>query len=111
MNDTAQAASLELGNGERITQKQMLKELKALGPKWRLETPHELFEKRSRLTHTNALGAHSTDDTIKPGPYWTDEKVPGVPGARVVVGFGYGNVLCSLDDSRAFARAVRVSGQ
>ena len=111
MNDTAQAASLELGNGERITQKQMLKELKALGPEWRLETPHELFEKRSRLTHTNALGAHSTDDTIKPGPYWTDEEVPGVPGARVVVGFSNGLVDCSSDYNRAFARAVRVSGQ
>ena len=111
MNHTAQAASLELGNGERITQKQMLKELKALGPEWRLPTPHELFEKRSRLTHTNALGAHSTDDTIKPGPYWTDEEVPGVPGARVVVGFGYGLVDCYVDGFRAFARAVRVSGQ
>ena len=111
MNDTAQATSCELGNGERITQKQMLKELKALGPEWRLETPHELFEKRSRLTHTNALGAHSTDDTIKPGPYWTDEEVPGVPGARVVVGFGGGDVGYYFDDLRAFARAVRVSGQ
>lgn len=111
MNDTAQDNTRELGNGERITQKQALKELKALGPEWRLPTPHALFEKRSRLTHTNALGAHSTDDTIKPGPYWTDEKVPGLLGARVVVGFAVGGVLYGYDDGRAFARAVRVSGQ
>ena len=39
------------------------------------------------------------------------EALPGVPGARVVVGFGDGFVYCNLDLDRAFARAVRVSGQ
>ena len=92
MNDTAQAASLELGNGERITQKQMLKELKALGPEWRLETPHELHALVA-YDHKNHHGALSRDETLKPGYYWTSQEQPGVPGARVVVGFYGGFVL------------------
>ena len=39
------------------------------------------------------------------------EALPGVPGARVVVGFDEGLVDCNGDYDRAFARAVRVSGQ
>ena len=39
------------------------------------------------------------------------EALPGVPGARVVVGFNNGNVNYNNDNNRAFARAVRVSGE
>ncbi len=111
MNETVQTEVKLLGGGKPIKQAQMLKELEELGPEWRLETPHELFALRSRLTHKNAKGAHSTDESIEPDWYWTDEETPWYRGGRVVVSFFYGNVYDLNDGYRAFARAVRVSGQ
>ena len=101
----------DLGGGEPIHQKQVLAELAELGENWRLETPHELFAIRSALTHENANGAHSTDETIKAGAYWTSETTPWYEGGRVVVGFDGGLVNSYLAFGRAFARAVRVAGQ
>lgn len=100
----------ELGGGERITQKQALDELAELGEGWRPETPHELFALRSPLTHQNAAGAYSYDETIKDGWYWTSETTPWFEGGRVVVGFSSGYVDYDDDDFRAFARAVRIQG-
>ena len=101
----------ELGRGESVTQKQALAELAELGAGWRLETPHELFALRSPLTHKNANGAHSYDESIKPSWYWTNEETPWFEGGRVVVGFVSGDVNLYSDGYRAIARAVRVSGQ
>ena len=101
----------ELGGGEEITQKQALAEIAELGEGWRLETPHEFFALRSPLTHENGNGAHSYDETIKQGWYWTSEETPWYEGGRVVVGFGFGFVFYGYVSNRAFARAVRVSGQ
>jgi len=98
-----------LGNGERITQAQMLEELKTLGDGWRIESPHELFAHVS-YDHKNANGAYSRDETIKDGWYWTNKPHPEFEGGRVVVGFYFG-VVVSVGYFRAFARAVRVSGQ
>jgi len=109
----ASAPALEvrvLGGGNRISQSQMLKELAELGPDFRLESPHELFALRSPLTHTNAKGAHSHDESIEPAYYWTNEETPWFEGGRVVVGFYFGGVSNGVS-YRAFARAVRVSGQ
>ena len=106
-----------LGEGKLITQAQMLEELDALnkgqtdGTSWRIETKHELFGLVSRLTHKNMKGAYSTDDSIEPDVYWTDEETPWFEGGRVVVGFGGGDVSGGSGSGRAFARAVRVSGQ
>ena len=113
-NSFASAPALEvreLGGGDRIYQKQALAELAELGADWRLETPHELFALRSPLSHQNVNGAHSHDDSIQQGYYWTSEQTPWYEGGRVVVGFGYGYVVSDDANYRAFARAVRVAGQ
>ncbi|MFC6838571.1 DUF1566 domain-containing protein [Xanthomonas theicola] len=116
----ASALALEvrdLGGGERLLQREFLAELEQLnktapaGTTWRLETPHELFALRSPLTHENANKAHSIDDSIKAGWYWTSEETPWFEGGRVVVGFDLGYVDYDLAGYRAFARAVRVVGQ
>ncbi len=106
-----------LGDGKRISIAQMVRETEELnktvqpGFIWRQETTHEKFALRSPLTHTNAKGAHSHDESIEPGPYWTSEETPWCEGRRVVVGFGFGYVTYSYDGFRAFARVVRVASQ
>ncbi len=100
----------QLGGGEKISPQQALAEVAKLGDGWRLETPHELHALVA-YDHKNQHGALSRDETLKPGYYWSDQEQPGVPGARVVVGFNYGYVSYDFDGGRAFARAVRVSGQ
>ena len=108
---TEQREFRELGGGEKISPQQALDEVAKLGDGWRLETPHELHALVA-YDHKNQHGALSRDETLKPGYYWTSQEQPGVPGARVVVGFGFGYVdLVNVDGDRAFARAVRVSGQ
>ena len=107
---TEQREFRELGGGEKISPQQALDEVAKLGDGWRLETPHELHALVA-YDHKNQHGALSRDETLKPGYYWSDQEQPGVPGARVVVGFDLGFVSCYYDYGRAFARAVRVSGQ
>ena len=107
---TEQREIRELGGGEKISPQQALAEVAKLGDGWRLETPHELHALVA-YDHKNQHGALSRDETLKPGYYWTSQEQPGVPGARVVVGFYSGDVDCYGDFYRAFARAVRVSGQ
>ncbi len=100
----------QLGGGERITQTDALAELAKLGEGWRLETPHELFGFVD-YGHKNQHGAYTRDDSLKEGAYWTSQETPWCRGGRVVVSFGFGLVYDYLDYARAFARAVRVSGQ
>jgi hypothetical protein len=100
----------ELGGGERITQAQALREVAELGAGWRLETPHELFALVD-YGHKNKHGAYTRDESLKDGPYWTNQETPWFAGGRVVVGFAYGVVDYSVAHYRAFARAVRVVGQ
>ena len=99
-----------LGGGEKITQKQMIDELIDLGTEWRLETSAEQYALVDR-SYKNQHGARSRDESLQPGWYWSADTLPGVPGARVVVGFYLGYVLYYSGSHRAFARAVRVSGQ
>lgn len=106
----------DLGNGEEISQKQALKEVEALNEQadpafvWRLETAAELFALRD-LTHKNQHGAYSRDESLKRDWYWTADEHPAFEGARVVVGFGNGNVSYNDVDGRCIARAVRVARQ
>ena len=100
----------DLGNGEKITQKQLLAELAELGPGWRLEKPHELFAQVD-YGYKNQHGAYTRDETLKDGYYWTSQETPWFEGGRVVVGFDSGYVSYDGVNDRAFARAVRVSGQ
>ena len=100
----------ELGSGQRISQEQMLKELSALGGEWRLETRQELYALVD-LTHKNQHGAYTRDPSLHPDPYWSADKHPADPAAGVVVWFVDGSVDYYVDDFRARARAVRVSGQ
>ncbi|MGG6461433.1 hypothetical protein [Solilutibacter silvestris] len=104
-----------LGNGKRIYQAQMLEETADLnktvedGFVWVQESPHQLFALRSPLTHKNAKGAYSYDESIEPDWYWTNEVTPWYEGGRVVVGFDYGGVGSNFGYFRCLARAVRVA--
>ena len=95
----------DLGNGEAITQEQMLAELAALGDEWRLETPAELYALVD-YGYKNQHDAYTRDETLKPRFYWTSQKTPWYGGGRVVVGFNDGFVDYIVD-YRALARAVR----
>ena len=75
-----------------------------------METPHELFGFVD-YGHKNQHGAYTRDDSLKEGPYWTSQETPWFRGGRVVVSFNDGYVNADVATSRAFARAVRVSGQ
>ncbi len=97
-----------LGDGQLITQKQAMHELAELGAGWRLETPHELFALVD-YSNRNLHGALCIDDTIKAQWYWTSQKKPGCPGARVVVGFAGDGVHHAGESLLAHARAVRVT--
>ena len=97
-----------LGDGHLITQKQSMHELAELGAGWRLETPHELFALVD-YSNRNLHGALCIDDTIKAQWYWTSQKKPGCPGARVVVGFAGDGVHYAGESLLAHARAVRVT--
>ena len=100
----------ELGGGKAITQKQLLDELLNLPADWRLETSAELYALVDR-SHQNQHGAYTRDESLKDDWYWTSDLTPWYRGGRVVVGFGFGDVDYFVGDFRAFARAVRVSGQ
>ena len=100
----------ELGGGKAITQKELLDELLNLPADWRLETSAELYALVDR-SHQNQHGAYTRDESLKDDWYWTSDLTPWYRGGRVVVSFHLGYVYGTSDDDRAFARAVRVSGQ
>jgi hypothetical protein len=110
VQEIAYEAARYLGNGEKISPAKMLNELEALGPKWRLESPHELYALVD-YEHQNQHGAYTRDETIKNGPHWTSQETPWFSGGRVVVGFSLGLAYYNGGHGRAFARAVRVPGQ
>jgi hypothetical protein len=100
----------DLCDGKRVTYAEADKAVTALGPEWRLETPHELFALVDH-NHQNANKAYTRDESIKNGPYWTNQKTPWSSEGRFVVYFNYGFVNDYGAYGTAFARAVRVSGQ